>query len=185
MDYITFAKRKLSGLTLIELIISAAVLAIAITALFGAFLGQTVLNEHARNVSWAMNDANRVMERLRQQNTGCSTPTSAAPAGFPGWDGWLADTSTSGGGGKSLPQNPAVNELIVVTCQNRTGTAACTSGTDPVRLTVAVCWRHRNRTLGECAWSGTQLTVSEGSNGFASNGVIESTAMLSTLMTCR
>lgn len=184
MEHIHFAKRNLFGLTLIELIISAAMLAIAIAALFGAFLGQTVLNEHARNLSWAMNDANRVMERLRQQNIGCATPSATPPTGFASWDGWLADPTT-GGGGKSLPQNPAVNELIVVTCQNRTGTAACTAGTDPVRLTVAVCWRHRNRTLGECTWSGSQLTASDGSNGFASNGVIESTAMLSTLMTCR
>ena len=184
MNDMNFAKRNVSGLTLVELMISAALLAIAIAALFGAFVGQTVLNEHARNLSWAINDANRVMERLRQQNIGCASPSAAPPTGFASWDAWLADTAT-GGGGKSLPQNPAINELITVTCQNRTGTAACTIGTDPVRLTIAVCWRHRSRTLGECTWSGTQLAASDGSNGFAVNGVIESSATLSTLMTCR
>ena len=76
-----------SGMTLIELLIGAAMLAVAIAALLGAFFGQSILNEHARNLTWAMNDANRVMERLREANAGagCNQPRfdSQAIVGLP------------------------------------------------------------------------------------------------------
>lgn len=184
---------------MIELIIGVALLAIAISALLGAFFGQMALNEHARNLTWAINDANRVMEQLRLRNTTptCATTPWAMPSSGTSWDAWL----TSAGGEKSIQPTPATNELIVVTCQNQAGTAYCGDGTqvgtgewttnatatsyDPIQITVAVCWRHRRRTLGECTWSGSALTASDGSNGFAANGEIESPAMLSTLMTCR
>ncbi|MBI4354352.1 MAG: type II secretion system protein [Candidatus Omnitrophica bacterium] len=181
------------GFTLPEVLIGVAILAIAVTAFLGAFLGQMILAEHARNLTWAINDANRVMEQLRLQNTSptCATlPSDDVPAAtgqgtctdpLISWDDWLQRC----GGGKSLQPNPLTEELMVVTCQNEAGTVACGSGDDPIRLTVSVCWRHRNRTLGECAWDGTTLTSSEGSNGFAANGVIESPATLATLMTCR
>ena len=166
-------KPERRGFTLVELLIGAVILMIGIVAMLSVLVSQSTLNEHARNVTWALNDANRVMERLRQQNSGsgCTTPSAAAPTGFASWDVWLADTTASGGGGKSVQPTPATNELVVLT----------SSGSDPLTLTVSVCWRHRNRTLGECSWTGTQLTPSD-TNG---NGVIESPAMLSTLMTCR
>ena len=65
-----------------ELLICVAMLAIAIAALLGAFLGQLMLNEHARNLTWAIHDANRVMEQLRQVNTtaACTTPSAVPPA---------------------------------------------------------------------------------------------------------
>jgi len=176
------------GFTLAELLIGATMLAIAIAALLGAFLGQTILNEHARNLTWAINDANRVMERLRQQNTGagCTTPSWTAPNECdPGgisacvdtdadasrttaWDDWLSDTV---GGGKSIQPDPLTNELVVVTA----------TGTDPIQLTVAVCWRHRNRVIGECTWNGAALAANDADG----DGVIDSLAMLSTVMTCR
>lgn len=168
------------GLTLVELMMVAMVLSIGIVALLGAFISQMALNEHARNMAWAMNDANRVMERLRQQNTGseCLTPSAAAPTGFASWDVWLADTSASGGGGKNLLPNPSSNELIVVT----------PSGSDPLEITVAVCWRHRSRTLGECSWDGGTSTLEADEDVAVPDddpNVIQSPAMLSTLMTCR
>jgi len=179
---------------MVELVIVMAILTLAITALLGAFLGQITLNEHARNLTWAINDANRVMEQLRLRNTNpCLAdprPTASVPtatgvgtctAPIASWDDWLQRC----GGGKSVQPTPTVNELVTVTCQNRTGTAPCAATDDPIRVTVAVCWRHRSRTLGECAWNNGVLTVSDGSNGFPNNGVIESPAMLSTLMTCR
>ena len=162
-----------AGFTLVELLVGAVILMIGIVVMLGEVVSESTLNEHARNLTWALNDANRVMERLRQQNSGsgCTTPSAAAPTGFASWDAWLADTTASGGGGKSVQPNPTTNELVVVT----------STGSDPLTITVAVCWRHRNRTLGECSWNGAQLVPSD-TNG---NGVIESPAMLSTLMTCR
>ena len=169
------------GFTLAELIIGAAVLAIAITALLGAFIGQTTLNEHARNLTWAINDANRVMERLRQLNSGAACVLSAAAPdaecadgncdGASEWDEWLRDN-----GGKSIQPDPANNELLVVS----------SSGTDPLQISVAVCWRHRGRIIGECSANGAALQADEGvSVPNDDNAIIQSPAMLSTLMTCR
>ena len=152
-----------SGMTLIECIVGVAAMIVATTALFGGYLGQTTLNEHARNLSRAMTDATRVMEELRQQNIGsaCTTPTWAPPIGFAGWDAWLGDTGATGGGGKNVRPAPNANEeLVTVTCRNQANTAACVAGQDPIRVTVAVCWRHRNRTLGECRWDAALSTLS-------------------------
>ncbi|MBI1991630.1 MAG: hypothetical protein HYY90_03575 [Candidatus Omnitrophica bacterium] len=148
---------------------SAAVLAIAIVSLLGADVWQMTLTEHARNVSWATNDAIRVMEQLRLQNSGagCATPSAAPPVGFATWDAWLGDTTVSGGGGKSIQPNPLTNELVLPS----------TTGADPLQLTVSVCWRHRNRTLGGCGWNGTQL-IDPG-------GTVQSPVMLSTWVRCR
>jgi len=179
-------------------LIGGAILALAITALLGAFVGQLALNEHARNMTLAINDANRVMEQLRLRNTNpCATdgtgligvdttpPTPNPAAGYASWDAWLADAGVNGGGGKSVLPNPAVNELIAVTCRNQTDTANCVATDDPIRVTVAVCWRHRNRTLGECDWNGASLVPNEGLPMPNDSTAIDSPAMLSTLMTCR
>lgn len=160
------------GLTLVELLVGALVLAVAIVALLGAFLGQLTMNEHARRLAWAGNDASRVLEQLRRQNSGgaCSTPSANPPAGFGSWDAWLADATATGGGGKSI--QPVADELVVVT----------PSGSNPLTVTVAVCWRHRSRILGECTDTGA-LAPNPGAGG--NPLVTESPAMLSTLITCR
>jgi hypothetical protein len=159
----------------VELVVGVAFMLIAIAAMLGAFWTQMTLNEHARNRAWAANDASRVMERVRQQNTGaaCAAPSVLAPTGFASWDAWLASTAATGGGGKSIQPNPAVNELVVVTPQ----------GVDPATVTVAVCWRNRERTWGECTWNGAALAANPGAGGNAA--ITESPVMLSTLLTCR
>ena len=163
------------GLTLVELMIGAVILAIAIVSLLGAFMAQMALNEHARNQALATNDAARVMEELRRQNSGagCTAPSAAAPAGFANWNAWLADTTANGGGGKSVQPTPNTNELIAVTA----------TGADPLTVTVAACWRQRERTIGECTWNGAALAANPGAGG--NPAVTESPAELSTLLTCR
>ncbi|MBI3088407.1 MAG: prepilin-type N-terminal cleavage/methylation domain-containing protein [Candidatus Omnitrophica bacterium] len=164
------------GLTLIELMVCVTLLVVGITALLGAFLSQMALNEHARNMAWAMNDANRVMERMRQLNVNCDTPSAAAPSecgdgndACADWNDWLADTAE----GKSIEPDPDTYELITMT----------STGTDPLQVTVAVCWRHKSRVIGECTWdAGTETFDTDDVDG---DGIIESPAMLSTLMTCR
>lgn len=195
------AQRRSAGFTLAELLIGAAMLLIAVTALLGAFFGQTALNEHARNLTWSLNDATRVMERLRERNTGCATqPSAVPPNGFTSWDAWLADVSNAGGGGKSVQPTPNSNERVFVTCRDNATLALCgdvdqvgttewnrqagvNTNFDPIQITVAVCWRDRTRVIGECAWDGAaqRLNPNDG-NG---NGVIESPGMLTTIMTCR
>ena len=185
------------GFTLAEVLLGGVALAVAIAAILGAYLGQITLSEHARNLQLAVQDANRVMEQLRQQNIGCGgTPSSVPPGGAGSWNAWL----DGAGGGKSIQPTPTVNERIVVTCQDRNGTQYCPAsqmGTEwhaagaagtanPLRVTIAVCWRHRNRTLGECSWNGASLSADQ-SVVVASDtpNVIDSPAMLTTLITCR
>ena len=165
--------RTQSGLTFVELLIGAFILLVGIAAMFGAFASQTSLNEHTRNHTWAMEDASRVMERLRQQNTGagCLAPSVTPPAGFASWDAWLASPAAIGGGGKSVQPTPATNELIVVS----------SSGSDPLNVTVAVCWISRTRVIGECTWNGPVLTPNDADG----NGTITSPTMLSTMLSCR
>ena len=162
-------------MTLIEVMIGAAILAIAIVSLLGAFMAQIALNEHARNQALATNDAARVMEQLRRQNSGaaCAVPSAAAPAGFASWNAWLADTTANGGGGKSIQPTPNTNELVRVTA----------AGVNPLTVTAAVCWRQRQRTIGECTWNGAALAANPGAGG--DPAVTESPAQLSTLLTCR
>ena len=193
---------RATGFSLIELIIGAAMLSIAVVALLGAFLGQATLNEHARNMTLAINDATRVLERLRELNSGgaCGNPTVVPPADCGGactsWNAWL---NSATGGGKSVQPDPVTQERIVVTCQDSATLAYCGStdqvgaaewqapggntNFDPLRIAVAVCWRHRGRVIGECTWDAAAQTLTPTDTD--GNGVIDSPAMLSTVMTCR
>ncbi len=160
------------GFTLIESIISVAILMMGIVSLLNMYVTQVTLNEHARNATITLNDVTRVIERLRQQNSGagCAAPSIAAPAGFASWDAWLNDATANGGGGKSVQPDPSTHELIVLS----------SSGVDPIQVTVTACWRHRERVIGECVWNGAQLSASDG-NG---DGVITSPVSMTTLVTC-
>jgi len=97
-------------------------------------------------------------------------PGVGVPGGFATWDAWLDDAVT-GGGGKSIQPNPATQELITVT----------SAGVDPLQVTVAACWRHRERVVGECTWDGAALTANDADG----NGIITSPAALATVVTCR
>lgn len=235
--------RAPAGFTLIEMLLGASIMSIVLIALIGAYLGQTAINMHARNLTLAMNDATRVMEAIRQQNigAGCAAtgPVAIPPNPFTSWDAWLADL-TNGGGGKSIGPTPA-HERVIVTCQDGSGetnpTAYCgsnqargggfTEGSnaspapyDPIRITVAIGWREKNRVIGNSGagqaefqysrlpglheWvaqveelftpaayaggpsppppaSGPTWTMQD----LDGNGVIDSQAMLTTLITCR
>ena len=195
--FFDYRLRRAAGFTLIEVLLGAFVMLVAIGAILGALLGQQVLNEHARNLSLAIQDANRVIERIRQNNQGCNSPTTDWKAGAPApvctgapvtptsWDDWLQRC----GGGKSLL--PTTPELVWATCQDSAGNppfpdCATTGVTNPIRVTVAVCWRHRGRTIGECDPNNAALVPLDGGNGpNNSPGIIESPAMLTTLVTCR
>ena len=171
---------------------------IAVSAIMGAYVGQVTMNEHARNLSLAINDATRVVERIRQQNGPCAgaAPTSAFPvwtaanpactgaAPTTSWDDWLQRC----GGGKSIVPDPVNNELVTITCQNAGGTALCGANEDPLRITVAVCWRHRARIIGECRAAGGVGPGLQEWEPFVmpnDNATIQSPAMLTTLVTCR
>jgi len=163
-------------MTLVEFLIGAVVLVVAIVSLLGLSVGQAGLNEHARNLSWAISDASRVMEELRRLNSGaaCAAPT-VTPQGVATWNEWLAGP----GGGKSLEAAGLPAQSLEFVALSSAG------GPDPLQMTVAICWRHRNRVFGECVWNGTALVPQQGANGFPNDGVVQSQAMVATEMTCR
>lgn len=166
------------GFSLMEFLIGASLLSIAVVSLMAVFVSEQTLNEHSRNLSWAVTDVARVMERMREQNNPgvCATVNVNPPTGYVSWDAWLASTASTGGGGKNLQPLAQTNELIVPTVL----------GVDPAQVTVAVCWRHRDRVLGECAWDGAALSADEGvAVPNDTPNVIDSPAMLSAFLTCR
>lgn len=196
------------GLTLIEILIGSALLSVAISAILGAQFGQRILNEHARNLTLATQDAERVIEAIRNQNAQCNaTPTMNPPGGFASWHAWLSTPPPlgfeSGGGQLSLANSPEANERVVVTCQGRNAAGNLQHCPDPqmgaewhvpgpagvvnpLQVTVAVCWRHRQRTIGECAWNGAALTPDDDvPMPQDTAGVIDSPVMMTTLVTCR
>ncbi len=194
-------KQDPNGFTIMELMLGAAVLLIAVAALLGAYLGRSYLNENAKNLNRSMYDARRVMETIRQQNIGCTVPTVAAPSGT-SWNAWMVSQSL---------RTLTIPESIVVTCQNSQNPAQyCGSGAvghaaqvssaewsatvattsyDPIRVTVAVSCRQNGRVIGGST-SGPEATYKTTTGAFApldanANGVIDSQAMLTTLITCR
>ena len=217
--YPPWETRGRAGLSLVEVVLGALTLAIVLAAILGAYMGQVSLNEHARNLSFAMNDASRVMERIRSENTGCpSTSWPEVDPERPGsgannpddWNEWL-DTSGPGapksiGLDKTGTNRDDTQERIFVSClrQGVVGTppveadycdsdqigagewkvsAIAHADFNPIQVTVAVCWRHRGRVVGECRWEANALQPDDRS-GTGSVGIIESPVMLTTLITC-
>lgn len=159
------------GLTLVEVLIAITiflgtglVLVVCVTRMFAAV-------RYAGDLTLAMGDVSRVVESVRDQNSGphCTSPTLEPPAEFTDWDTWLSDAAT--GGGKNLPTDQGVQELVVLSSGEG----------NPLPLTVAVCWRRPPQVIGECRWDGIQL-LPEDRNG---DGVIMSPAMVSGSITCR
>ena len=201
--------REQAGLSLVEVVLGAVILAIVVAAILGAYMGQVTLNEHARNLSFAVNDAGRVMEEIRSENVGCVSPNfpdidpQLRGVGDPDdWDEWM--NTGKPGAPKSIGLDPQTGanrddtqERIFVTClrpgvsdycgdQNQVGAGewktqtGATTSFNPIEVTVAVCWRHRGRVVGECQWNGSALNW----NDADSDGVIESPVMLTTLIAC-
>jgi hypothetical protein len=91
-----------------------------------------------------------------------------------------------------------VAELVVVTCQDGAGAAYCDADQmgasewhapggaagppddDPLHVTIAVCWRSSNRTVGECTWNGAQLATNDAN----ADGVITGPGLMFASLTC-
>lgn len=108
--------KQVSGFTLIEVMMGAAIMAIVSAALVGAFLGQSTLNLTAKNLTAAMTDATRVMEEIRKQNSpgSCTQniPSVKPPSNNTSWDSWL------GSGRTMVLGNTTPFEIVAVTCQD-------------------------------------------------------------------
>lgn len=117
---------KKSGFTLLELLIGTAVLIVALVGLIAAYTGCFVLNENARNLTIAINDAQCVMEEMRDRNITSNIVQE-------NWTTWAATDLPNGGGCNSLD-----NENIVVTYPSGTTVT-------PLRILATVNWTEKSR----------------------------------------
>ena len=208
--------------TLIEMMLGASIMVVVIVALMGAFFGQGFLGATARNLNLAMNDATRVVEQIRQQNStgGCPNgyPSAIPPLPSASWNAWLNAQGKSIRQGRNDAAASATDnsfELVAVTCQDQDGGnqptdycgptqvgaqewkigPAANPTFDPIRITVAVGWRQSQRGIGQDfrytpagqTVQGKVVVNTPESFTWADtdgDGVIESRAMITTLVTC-
>lgn len=110
------------GFTLIEVVVTMLVFAVASVALAGFYVGAARLGESSRNLSRALNDVRAVAEAIRDASaSGLATVTAT------NWTNWAAQNGLTG-----LP-----NEAVTVTYVN--------PGADPLQATVQVSWQEAGR----------------------------------------
>lgn len=114
------------GFTILELMIGVVVLVIALVGLIAAYIGCFTLNNSARNLTIAINDAQCVIEEIRDVNIPANIVTED-------WTAWAANDPPAGGGCNRLD-----NEAIAVTYPS--GTEAM-----PLEILVTVTWTEKNR----------------------------------------
>lgn len=157
-----------NGFTLIEMMMGTSILVIVIVALVGGFLGQSFLNANARNLTAAMNDATRVMEQIRLQNSMDREPCKSN-GGFPTvvpvdaagnqiaatWDQWLQTEDRKKTVNTKLPDSRRnALEHVAVTCQDEDGGIA---SSDYCRWTPAAVQQVNSgewKAAGRGAWDG-------------------------------
>ncbi|MBU1932500.1 MAG: type II secretion system GspH family protein [Candidatus Omnitrophica bacterium] len=123
---IGYHKKFGTGFTLLELMIGTAVLIIALVGLIAAYIGCFSLNESARNLTIAVNDAQCVTEEIRDINIPLKITSQD-------WTAWALADSPGGGGCNSLD-----NETVIVTYPS--GTSA-----EPLEILVTVSWTEKGR----------------------------------------
>ena len=138
-----------------ELMIAAAILVVALGGLIAAYIGCFNLNETARNLTIAMNGAQREMERIRNlplSQISAEDGNSFEIAG-------IADTDSEG----IVEVDSSDPDLLVVT--------------------ITICWRQKgDRVVGEDANLNGVLDAGEDTNG---NGRLDSPAQVVTLISRR
>lgn len=112
------AKRFLTGFTLAELLLAAAILAVALCALLATFSYTMILNQSSSNNIVAVNDAQYVMELFKTMS-------------FSQIQGYKA------------AGNYTVPSLANLPSENISVTFG--AGTDPIQVEVAVNWLERQR----------------------------------------
>lgn len=116
-----------SGFTLLELMIGAAVLIIALVGLIAAYIGCFALNESAKNLTIATNHAQCVMEEIRDRNITSNITQED-------WAAWAAADPPDGGGCNTL-------DAEIVQISYPSGTTI-----NPLEILVTISWSDRGRT---------------------------------------
>ncbi|MBI4550596.1 MAG: type II secretion system protein [Candidatus Omnitrophica bacterium] len=129
MAKITGKRNPCGGFTLLELVIAAALLSIAILATSFSILSITDMTELSREKIVAIQDANRVLEEMRN-----TVNTSAALLRSTDWTAWAAANVVNAKGANDITLN---QESITAAFPNAAG--------NPVAVTLTVNWVHRQR----------------------------------------
>lgn len=119
--------RGTCGFTLVELMVAAALLGIALFATAASLLNLQDLSDLAREKIVAVSDANRILEAMRERAN-----TSLANLRNTDWVAW-ANANVLGQRG--------ANEIRL----DQEAAAAALTGTDPVQVTLDINWSHRRR----------------------------------------
>jgi len=114
------------GFTLMELMIAAAILILALVGLLGVFIGSFGLVESAENLTIAVNHAQSVVEQMRDYNIPALVTSQ-------NWTTWAQADYPSGGGCNTLQ-----SESIQATYPS--GTSA-----DPLEIMITVNWSEAGR----------------------------------------
>ncbi len=147
------------GFTLLELMLSAAILIVAIGGLLSAYVLCFHLTETAKNTTLATNAIQFKLEEIRDTD----------------FDDIITDYDNTTFAVSGFSSGQAIGSITVESIT-----------TDILRVTVSVCWRQSgNRVMGEDNGRGGGIALSghlEGTEDVNANGIIDSPAMISTLM---
>jgi type II secretory pathway pseudopilin PulG len=148
-------KRTNSGFTLLELMIAAAIIIVALAGLLSTYVACFELNETTRNTNLALNAAQKTLEEVR------SSTFSGIATAYNGYN-----FSVSG-----MSENVSLGHVYV----DNTSTSL-------LNITVGVCWKQKgSKIVGECQEVSGVLVFSDAN----SNNVLDSPVELSTLMAQR
>jgi prepilin-type N-terminal cleavage/methylation domain-containing protein len=146
---------KKSGFTLLELMISAAIMVVVLTGLLAAYLAYFELSETTINSNKALNAAQEIMEQIRR-GPDLNTMMGYNSLSYP------------------IAGMPANSGLVHVSIDNSAGNI--------LNVSVGACWMQKNsRIIGECENFGGNLAFSD-LNG---NQVLDSPLQLNSLMAQR
>lgn len=153
------ASKRLRGFTLLELMLAVTILIVAITGLLASYVLCFNLAETARNMTLATTAIQFKLEEIRDHSFGDIT----------------ADFDNTTFTVSGFAANQATGAIYVESIS-----------TDILRVTVSVCWRQRgNRIFGEDNGRGGGIALSghlEGTEDIDADGIVDSPAMISTLM---
>ncbi len=138
---------------MLELLIAATILVVALLGLLGVFTGCFGLNETARNLTIAINGAQEKLEEMRNADFGTIVANYNGPFNVSGLDGiGRVDATYVAGSNNNL-----------------------------IDIRVVICWRQgRNRIIGEDKNLNGNLDPGEDVN--PANGRLDSPAQIVTLM---
>lgn len=175
---------KRGGFTLLEVMIAAAVLVVALLGLLGVFTGCFGLNETARNLTIAINGAQEKLEEIRNYSSD-SFDTMVGDYSSGGTEGntftispanWLAAGEQSA---VIYFRNPATGAIL------NTGPTA-SPGLNLYEVRITVCWRQKGgRIIGEDGGTGGGIAldgVLNGNEDADGNNMLDSPAQIVTLM---